>query len=633
MTRRLWWLLLVLAALFWKSAAADPVRIEAHGEHYRLNAAASVLEDPSGRLGLAAVKTDDVARRFRPQGGELSSFGFTDSAYWFRITLENPAPEPRPMLLVLRTNWLDSIQVFGPGDTDTSARQFGDTLPFKTRSHDSPQFVIDLALAPGTHTYYLRVTSAQAFMTPIELWPPDAFHESDRLWSAYYGLFYGILFVMVLYNGFIWVSTRDRNYLFYCLYLVAFFLMNFSYNGFSYQYFWPESPRWSNWTHTHWIFLFQFVALLFAMNFLESKDRLPRVHRILRGFVGLMLAAWLSVTLVDNAVAYNAAPVYFIFVCTPLILASGVFAWRGGYRAARFFVLASMTSLVGSFFTALTVSGLLPYTFANFHAAEFGIMADVVLLSLALADRIKLLAEQRQAAEQNAIAHRLEASAMLKQANEDLERTVRERTAELARARDEAERLARTDVLTGVANRRYFEEVATQEFARARRYGQPLSVIVFDIDFFKQINDNHGHAAGDAVIRAVANIAHEAVREVDFVARVGGEEFAILLPGVRSEHALVSAERLRERIAHHTLDFQGSPLSFTASFGISQIAVIDPGFGNLQQRADHALYAAKQAGRNRVASFAAAARGRMGAAPDADPDDASQHGVTSPSPP
>jgi len=163
-------------------------------------------------------------------------------------------------------------------------------------------------------------------------------------------------------------------------------------------------------------------------------------------------------------------------------------------------------------------------------------------------------------------------------------------------------------MLSGVANRRNFEEVAAQEFARARRYQQPLSVIIFDIDFFKQINDNYGHAAGDAVIRAVALIARDAVREVDFVARVGGEEFAILLPGVRSEHALVSAERLRERIAGHALGFDDQVLHFTASFGVSELAAIDASFEHLQQRADHALYAAKQAGRDRVASFASTAR-------------------------
>jgi len=608
MIRRLCWLFLLIGVLA-GTASAGSLRIDPAQNRYDLNAASAVLEDATGRLGLDDVRSGPASLRFVPARGSLSSFGFTDSAYWFRFTLENPDKEARPLLLVLRTNWLDRIDLYAAGDTAAGGQHFGDTLPFGARHHAStPQFLIDLQLPPGSHTYYLRITSAQAFMTPIELWAPAAFHENERGWSAYYGMFYGILLVMVLYNGFIWAGTRDRNYLGYCRYLVAFFLMNFSYNGFAFQYFWPDSPRWGNLGHTHWIFLFQLAAILFSMTFLESRTRLPRMHRVLRGFLYVMVASWVAVTLFGGTVAYNATPVYFIFVCTPLILIAGLAAWRTGYGAARFFVLASMASLVGSLFTALTVTGVLPYTFANFHAAEFGIMADVVLLSLALADRIKILGQQREAAEQRVVEQKLRTAAMLETANEDLERTVQERTAELARARDEAERLARTDMLSGVANRRYFEEVAAQEFARARRYRQPLSVIIFDIDLFKQINDNYGHAAGDAVIRAVACIAGDAVREVDFVARVGGEEFAILLPGVRSEHALVSAERLRERIAAHALGFDDQVLGFTASFGVSELAEIDASFEHLQQRADHALYAAKQAGRDRVASFASTAR-------------------------
>jgi diguanylate cyclase (GGDEF)-like protein len=419
-------------------------------------------------------------------------------------------------------------------------------------------------------------------------------------------MFYGILFVMVLYNGFIWVSTRDRNYLVYCLYLIAFFLMNFSYSGFSYQYFWPDSPGWGNLAHTHWIFLFQLVAILFSMTFLESKTRLPRMHRIMCAFLGVMVAGWLGVTLFGDTVAYNAVPVYFIFCCTPLILAAGIAAWRSGYHAAHFFVLASTASLIGSFFTALTVSGFLSYSFVNFHAAEFGIIADVVLLSLALAERINLLRAQREAAELQAVQQRLRTAVLLEKANEDLERTVLERTAELAHARDEAERLARIDVLTGVANRRYFEEVAVLEFARSRRYRQPLAMILLDIDFFKRINDGHGHAAGDAVIRAVADIAHETVREVDFVARIGGEEFAILLPGIGRAQAMVTAERLRECIAGRALEHDGMPLAFTASFGVAELEPDDVEFENLLRRTDQAMYVAKQAGRDRVATLAAA---------------------------
>lgn len=594
--------MLLCSQLLCGSALAQVLRITPGQPHFNVHAAADVLEDAPGRLTLQDLLSGGAAQGFEPARAALSSFGFTRSAYWYRFTLDNPGTAPQRMLLVLPTPWLDTVHLYAAdAHGGFHERLVGDTLPFEAREHRTPAFVLELQALPGRHTHYLRVSSHQAFMTPIELWRPEAFHLEAQRWAAYYGMFYGILLVMVLYNGLVWLWTREANYAWYCLYLLAFSLMNASYSGFAFQFFWPQSPAWSNQGHTHFIFTFQVIATLFSMTFLDSKTRLPRLHRVLRGFLALLLACWLGVTLWGDPVAYNAAPVHFIFLGTPLILAAGLAAWHHGYRAARFFVLATMVSLSGALCTALTVSGFLPYTFATFHAAEFGILVDVVLLSLALGDRIKLLRDQHQATQQAMVAQKLQASEMLAEANAALERTVQERTAELARARDEAERLARTDGLTGVANRRCFEEVAAQEVARAQRYHQPLSMILFDIDLFKQINDNHGHAAGDAVIRAAASVVREAVREVDFVARVGGEEFAILLPGIHQAQAVTTAERLRELIAERVASHDALRLNFTASLGVSECRLDDPGFGALLHRADQAMYMAKQRGRNRVA--------------------------------
>ena len=164
----------------------------------------------------------------------------------------------------------------------------GDTLPFEAREQRTPAFVLELQVLPGRHTHYLRVSSQQAFMTPIELWRPEAFQLEAQRWAAYYGMFYGILLVMVLYNGLVWLWTREANYAWYCLYLLAFSLMNASYSGFAFQFFWPQSPAWSNQGHTHFIFTFQVIATLFSMTFLDSKTRLPRLNCRLTPYASIL---------------------------------------------------------------------------------------------------------------------------------------------------------------------------------------------------------------------------------------------------------------------------------------------------------------------------------------------------------
>lgn len=162
--------------------------------------------------------------------------------------------------------------------------------------------------------------------------------------------------------------------------------------------------------------------------------------------------------------------------------------------------------------------------------------------------------------------------------------------------------MAITDSLTGVANRRQLLYRCKEELARARRYGQPLSLLMFDLDHFKQVNDTHGHGAGDAVLKAVAEACRSRLRECDLLARVGGEEFAVVLPETPGQGALVVAERLRRAIEGLAFDLGGSSVGVTASFGVAcrQEEDVDPLV--ILSRADSALYEAKRAGRNRVAA-------------------------------
>lgn len=175
---------------------------------------------------------------------------------------------------------------------------------------------------------------------------------------------------------------------------------------------------------------------------------------------------------------------------------------------------------------------------------------------------------------------------------------------ERKKARQELERLARIDVLTGLANRRHFMVLAEQELTRTLRYGGALSVLMIDIDHFKNVNDTHGHQTGDLVLQRLGGLCREALREVDCIGRIGGEEFAVVLPLTDGARALEVAERLRRTVADTEVALErGLPLRFTLSIGVTTLVDRGTNLDTLLGQADSALYEAKRTGRNRVCIF------------------------------
>lgn len=157
---------------------------------------------------------------------------------------------------------------------------------------------------------------------------------------------------------------------------------------------------------------------------------------------------------------------------------------------------------------------------------------------------------------------------------------------------------ARTDELTGLANRRAFNEELRRRFAQLQRQGTPLSLLLADVDHFKKFNDRHGHQVGDGMLQGVAHAMTRTVREMDMVTRYGGEEFAVILPGTTLEEAKVAAERVRTAVAEHRFVVNETPLQITVSIGIAE-GIPAEGPEELTKRSDAALYAAKECGRNR----------------------------------
>lgn len=160
--------------------------------------------------------------------------------------------------------------------------------------------------------------------------------------------------------------------------------------------------------------------------------------------------------------------------------------------------------------------------------------------------------------------------------------------------------LSLTDELTGLSNRRFFEETFEKEFLRAQRYNNKLTLVMFDIDYFKKVNDTYGHQCGDYILKEVSNAALQTFRKTDMVFRFGGEEFVVILTETDTEQALIPLERFRKTIETLNLDYHGFPVNITVSIGACELTKDIKTKENLLEKADNALYEAKNTGRNQT---------------------------------
>lgn len=216
--------------------------------------------------------------------------------------------------------------------------------------------------------------------------------------------------------------------------------------------------------------------------------------------------------------------------------------------------------------------------------------------------RIEQIAVELRDATGNTPDDVLKAAARILIANRRLQQDLSAAQKEIQRQRDEVESLvaeARTDTLTGLPNRRSFDEDLARRFDQWQRHQIPMSLVMVDVDSFKKFNDTHGHQTGDDVLRLVAQVLRRTLRQMDLAARFGGEEFAVLLPGTRLKDATVVAERLRAAVAGENFACGDKQLRLTISLGLASV-VSEESAEELIKRADNALYAAKNAGRNRA---------------------------------
>ena len=421
--------------------AYEPIVLTEGVEHVRLGPQMDYLEDADKEFSIEDVVNGPAAEKFQPLNMAFPNFGFSRSAYWFRFEIVNATDAPMDLLLEQEMAWMNLIELYIPGRSGQyDIRRAGVDFPFSEREYEHNHFLFALQAKPGeTQTFYLKLESVLPIIAPLNIWEREAFWQSSNDWAYYYGFLFGSLLFAFLYNSFLFITLKEWVYFCYSLFIASIFMLYFSTEGFTFHFLLQNNPLLVNRITITFTSLAWLTLILFSVSFLETKINLPKMDRAFR-ILSALYITFIPVNLLNPDLSSTIfLPMALGNVTLILLLSAGVVSWLNGNRSARFYMLGTTSTFLGTSVNVLWVFGLTPANNIFYHAIGIGTLIDVILLSFALSDRVKILREEKELAQVAAIESEKAARQIETRAKEELETKVEERTCELAGEKERAE--------------------------------------------------------------------------------------------------------------------------------------------------------------------------------------------------
>jgi two-component system NtrC family sensor kinase len=519
----------------------------------------ALLQDQEGRLTIDQVSRDS---NFIISRSRVPNLGISEKAWWVRFSIRN-STQQRNLLLELAYPTIDQADLYraasvGPG----SVQHTGIDQRIGNRKYDSPNYIFELDIPPGQErTYYLRVKSIEQIQLPLFVGIPSTIMVSSTRNEMIFGLYFGIILVMVVYNLFIFFSVKDKSYISYVVYIIFVGLTQATLKGYGYKYLWPFSP-WFAMNSTFLIPIINGIAVAeFLKSFLRTKIHFKFAHwgiNLFEFFYFLCLPLTLlhiyyygQILLQFTAMGGSFFAIYAAYVIN-----------RRGYRPARWFLLAFSLFLVCVIIFVLRNFNILPYNNFTLNVLEIGSALEITLLSFALADRINIYKKEKEESQARALAISLENEQIIREQNVVLEANVQQRTEELRDAnttltgtlRDlkdaqsqlvDAEKMASLGQLTaGIAH----EINNPINFVKSNI--RPLQLDIHDLQEVIRRYESVGPHNGDDISAQIAEI-ESFKKEIDL--NYINEEIQSLIKGIE-DGAVRTAEIVKELRTFSRLD-------------------------------------------------------------------------------
>jgi len=522
------------------------------------------------------------------------STGLIKGALWSHFYLKNATDQTISLHIEYVDHQLITLDAYekssGSNDSFQKIAEISLTRPFSERKFAHNRFIFEANIAPGqTYEYFVKYSSGDSgYVFPnLRIWEPDNLRAVQTKEITGIAFLIGGFFLMSMIACVAGVATREKFFFAYAVYALAKIGAWSTIYGYTHQLILVNNFHWSYISISAAFTIF--CGLFFSRLFLQSAKFTPKFDYVILFMMANAIFLLVSALLGLKALAIITITIALLLY--PMILIVAIKRWLQGSKEAAIFALAWSFLAAGLVFQAMRDLGFIEHNFINYYWPPFASYTEMVVIMVAMGLKVRLLRQQKLTAERK---YNME----LEQSKSRLEMLVKERTRDLEQEKQKAEMDAQTDSLTGTRNRRSFFIESEKLFSGLKTHSMQLSLLMFDIDNFKKINDTYGHAIGDEALKIFCKVISARVRETDIFARLGGEEFSLILVGSK-EHGTQMAERLRAEICDIKIATPKGVLQFTTSIGLAHLSsetMID----DLMLQADAALYQAKNKGRNQV---------------------------------
>ncbi|MDO6762110.1 diguanylate cyclase [Agarivorans sp. 1_MG-2023] len=561
------------------------------GQHFH------VWHDESGSADLADAIAAFRLHKFSPLKSKGST-GLQAGAFWSVFYLHNDSDKPITLNLEYVDHQLIYLSAYQRNTSAPSFLEIADLAlsnPFSERLVSHQRFVVPVELGAGeTYQFYFRFGSDEkGFVFPdLRLWQPDKMHYVQSIELGSIAFLVGGLALMAIISLVTGVATNDKTYYAYFVYAGTKLATWPTILGFSHMFFVREDFHWSYMSLTGAMSIM--TGVIFARIFLQTKVNTPRLDYVLKFMI--LNAGLLALAALTRETVFSVVLITIALLLYPVLAIASLIRWYQGSKESAVYTLGWTVLIIGLFSQALRDLGLVEHTFVTYYWPVVASYSEMMVIMVAMGIHLFRLRRLKEQAE-------LRYRSQLERAKQELEILVSERTHALEVAKSEAEKEARTDPLTGINNRRSFMAKSEAMFDSCRNRSHPMSMLMFDIDHFKKINDNHGHAVGDQALKLFATTIESEIRDGDVLGRLGGEEFGLALYSDK-DTAIHTAERLRSAVERIYLNTGVVQVRFTTSIGVALMEA-EESIEQLMSHADQALYKAKESGRNKAVVSAA----------------------------